>query len=216
MKPRFLALILCTVVVLGATGPTLADEAKKPEAKKAAAATPESKPAELTPEQKAMMQFVEQNKPGDAQKMISSMEGDWNLEVKSWMAPGAAPTVSKGTATCKMILDGRYLEENVSGDMMGSPFAGRSLLAYDNIKKKYMSTWVDNMSTSILQSEGTYDPATKTFTMNAMSYEPMAGKDVPVKMVTKIVDEKTHTFEWWAPGPKGDLMKGMEITYTRK
>jgi len=213
MKPRFLALILCSAVLVGTTGTTLADEAKKADAKKAAS---DAKPAELTPEQKAMMQFVEMNKPGDAHKVLASFAGDWNLEVKSYMAPDTPPSVSKGTCTSTMIMDGRYLEDKVSGDMMGQPFAGQGLMAYDNIHKKYVSTWIDNMSTAIIQTEGTYDPASKTFTFQGMSYDPMAGKDVPVKMITKIVDDKTHTFEWWGPGPKGDMMKAMEINYTRK
>jgi len=38
---------------------------------------------------------------------------------------------------------------------------------YDNIKEKIHCSWIDNMGTGIQFSEGTYDPATKTFTYTA-------------------------------------------------
>ena len=46
--------------------------------------------------------------------------------------------------------------------MMGMPFQGMSTMAYDNGKKTFMSTWIDNMGTGILETEGTYDAGTKT------------------------------------------------------
>ena len=37
------------------------------------------------------------------------------------------------------------------------------------MKKKFVGSWVDNMGTGIMFSEGTYDPATKTFTYTSES-----------------------------------------------
>jgi len=48
--------------------------------------------------------------------------------------------------------------------MMGMPFEGIGINGYDNLKKKFVSTWIDNMGTMIVMSTGTFDPATKTFT----------------------------------------------------
>ncbi len=41
-------------------------------------------------------------------------------------------------------------------------FEGMSLMGYDNAKKVFMSSWVDNMGSGIMQMEGTWDPNTKT------------------------------------------------------
>ena len=170
-----------------------------------------------TAEQKAMMDWMTKNQPGEGQKMLATRAGEWNLEVKMWMDPKAPPSVSKATASAKMILDGRYLEETTTGDMGGAPFNGMGLTAYDNMTKKYKATWIDSMSTGIFTCEGTYDAASKSMTMTGETFEPSAGKVVPVKTVTRFVDDKSHVFEWWAPAPgSSELFKSMEITYTRQ
>jgi len=170
-----------------------------------------------TAEQKAMMEWMTKNQPGEGQKMLATRAGEWNLEVKMWMDPKAPPSVSKATASAKMILDGRYLEETTTGDMGGAPYNGMGLTAYDNMTKKYKATWIDSMSTGIFTCEGTYDAASKSMTMTGETFEPSAGKVVPVKTVTRFVDDKSHVFEWWAPAPgSSELFKSMEITYTRQ
>lgn len=176
-----------------------------------------AKASEPTAEQKAMMDWMQKNQPGEGQKTLAARAGEWNLEVKSWMDPKAPPMVTKATASAKMILDGRYLQETTTGDMGGTPFNGMGLTAYDNMTKKYKATWIDSMSTGIFTCEGTYDPATKSMTMTGETFEPSAGKVVPVKTVTRFVDDKSHVFEWWGPAPgTGEMFKSMEITYTRQ
>jgi hypothetical protein len=169
-----------------------------------------------SPQQKAYMDWMQKNVPGDAHKLLAQSEGEWNLSVKTWMTPDAQPTTSAGKSSAKMILNGRYLEETSSGDMSGFQFSGQGLTAYNNASKKYEATWVDNGSTAIYHCDGTYDAATKSITMTGMTYDPSAGKDVQAKTVTRYVDDKTRVFEWWGPDAKGKLFKSMEITYTRQ
>lgn len=176
-----------------------------------------AKASEPTAEQKAMMEWMEKNKPGEGQKTIAARAGEWNLDVKMWTDPKAPVTASKATASAKMILDGRYLQETTTGDMGGAPFNGMGLTAYDNMTKKYKATWIDSMSTGIFTCEGTYDPSTKSITMTGETFEPSAGKVVPIKTVTRFVDDKSYVFEWWGPAPgTGEMFKSMEITYTRQ
>ena len=55
-----------------------------------------------------MEQMMELGKPGDNHKVLATMAGDWNYTVKMWMDPTAKPQESKGTATRKAIMDGRF------------------------------------------------------------------------------------------------------------
>src|SRR5437588_309223 len=75
--------------------------------------------------------------PGPAHKALEALVGNWKAEVKCWMEPGAPPHVSQGTAKASWVLNGRFLEEEFHGEMMGRPFTGRSLMGYDNIKQTY-------------------------------------------------------------------------------
>ena len=49
----------------------------------------------------------------------------------------------------KMLLDGRFLQQEFTGEMMGQPFSGVGINAYDNLRKRYVTTWIDTMGTGI-------------------------------------------------------------------
>ncbi|HEX5221729.1 MAG TPA: DUF1579 domain-containing protein [Verrucomicrobiae bacterium] len=154
--------------------------------------------------------------PGAKHKALEPFVGEWNAEVKAWMAPGQPPTESKGTAKATWILDGRYVQEEFSGDFMGQPFRGMSLTGYDNVRGKYRGVWIDNMSTTIVTSEGDFDAANKTLTCNGDYACAMTGdKNKQARMITRIVSKDKHVFEMHDPS-LGANSKVMEITYTRK
>src|SRR5207245_11473510 len=117
----------------------------------------------------------EMMKLNENHKLLSSLDGSWNYSIKMWMNPdpNAKPQESKGTATRKTVMAGRYVMMDVSGKiqmpgedgkMKDVQFKGMGLEGYDNVKKKFVGSWIDNMGTGIEFSEGRYDPATKTFT----------------------------------------------------
>ena len=170
-----------------------------------------------------MQQMMELGKPSENHKLLAGMAGDWTYTVKVWMDPTAPPTISTGTATRKMVMDGRFCIAEHSGKfqlpgpdgkMTDMNFTGMAIEGYDNVKKKFVSSWVDNMGTMILNTEGTYDSAAKTFTYNA-AFEMMPGMSVKIREVIKVVDADHHNFEWYEDRGAGET-KTMEINYTRK
>ncbi len=172
-----------------------------------------------------MKRMMELAKLNENHKLLADLVGTWSYTVKMWMNPDASapPSESKGTAVRKPIMNGRYFTMDVSGKMqMPGPdgkikdmdFKGTSIEGYDNVKQKFVSTWADNMSTGIMMSEGTYDPAEKTFTYNA-EMEMIPGMKQKVREVFKIADKDHHTFEWYEDR-SGKQAKTMEINYTRK
>ncbi len=91
--------------------------------------------------------------PGAPHKLLASLAGSWKTKTKSWIEPGKPPVESDGSSG-QMILGGRYLHQEFTGDMMGTPFTGIGITGYDNHKKRYISTWMDSMSTGIFFSKG--------------------------------------------------------------
>ena len=175
--------------------------------------------------QKMMEQMMEMSKLNENHKLLSSCDGTWDYVVKMWMDGDTSkkPQESKGTAVRKSILDGRFVEMNVTGKMQmpgpdGKPkemtFKGHAMEGYDNVKKKFIGTWMDNMGTSIMMSEGTYDPATKSFTYTS-EMEPLAGMKTQVREVLKLTDNKHMMLEWYE-NQGGQEKKTMEINYTKK
>jgi len=175
--------------------------------------TPAADPQKAADAAKNMEQAIA---PGAAHKALEPFIGEWKAEVKAWMAPGQPPTESKGTAKATWILEGRYVQEEFSGDFMGQPFKGMSLTGYDNVREKYCSMWVDNMSTTMVTSEGDLDATGKVLTFNGEYACAMTGeKHKKSTLISRIVSKDKHIFEMHDPS-LGANSKVMEITYTRK
>src|SRR3982751_3246174 len=94
----------------------------------------------------AVMEIYEQlANPGEPHKQLASMAGSWNTKTKEWMEPGRPPMESEGACEHKMVLGGRFLQQECTGTMMGKTFTGIGMIGYDNHARKYISTWMDSM-----------------------------------------------------------------------
>lgn len=153
--------------------------------------------------------------PGEAHKLLATLAGDWHADVKCWMPGQAEPAANQGKSEAKMILGDRFLHEEFSGEFMGKSFKGIGITGYDNVTKKYTSIWLDDMSTSIMKTEGTPDDTGKVITFTGDMVCPAEGKEKPVKIVITIVSPEKHIFEMHDPS-LGEKSKTMEITYTKK
>lgn len=177
------------------------------------AAASRSVHAQTEAEMKSWMEYMT---PGDVHKMMASWDGTWNGDVTMWMAPGTEPMKSTATATSKMAMGGRYQISEHTGSFNGMPFEGKSILAYDNIKKVFESIWIDNMGTGIMHISGPWDAATKTITLTGKSIDPTSGKEISVRETFRIIDDNTQVMEMFMPTPDGKEFKTMEIKMTRK
>lgn len=177
----------------------------------------EDAPAPL-PDSVKMKNWQAYATPGEMQKMMASWNGTWNGKVLLWHKAGMAPDSSKATSVNKMIMGGRYQISNFTGNMMGMPFEGMSKMAYDNAKKVFISTWIDNMGTGISTMEGTWDAATKTMTMTGKMVDPERGdgRETVARQVFRVIDDIHHVMEMYGPGDDGKEFKWMEINFTKK
>jgi hypothetical protein len=163
-----------------------------------------------------MKNWQEYMTPGDMHKMLAKSDGEWNGEVTMWMYPGAPEEKSKTTAVNKMIMNGLYQEANHSGNMMGMPFSGKSIVAYDNHRKEFVSTWIDNMGSGIMVMKGPWDETTKTINLKGKMVDPGTKQDTDVRETFKIIDDNTQEMEMFVMTPDGKEFKTMNIKYTRK
>lgn len=175
----------------------------------------EWKPVDSATATKAWMEYAT---PGEMQKMMAKSDGIWIGENTMWMENGGKPMKSKSEATNKMIYDGRYQISNHKGNFMGMPFEGMSIVGYDNSKKKFISTWIDNMGTGIMHGEGDWNPSTKSIEFKGKMTDPTRpGKQCNFREVFTYVDDNTHKMEMYGPDSKiGKEYKTMEIIYKRK
>ena len=174
---------------------------------------------EKQPDQMDMQAMMDTYKklaiPGEPHKQLASLAGSWTTKTKEWMDPSKPPMESTGTCEEKVLLDGRFLQQECTGDMMGQPFTSIGVTGYDNFTKKYVTTWMSSMGTGIFVMEGTGSADGKTITLHGSHKDPMGG-DMKHHALWKFVDANTQTFEMYGAHGNDKDMKMMEITYNRK
>src|SRR2546423_13731131 len=188
-----------------------------------AASSPATSAASMAPSAEEMKQMMDMAKLNENNKLLASTAGTWSYTVKMWMDPNGKPTESTGTATRKAIMDGRYVSGEYTGKFkMPGPdgkvqeknFIGMSMDGYDNVKKKFVAGWVDNMGNGIMTMDGTYYAATKTFTYTR-EYEIIPGVKEKVRQLIKMPDATHMMMEYYEDRGQGEA-KTMEINYTKK
>jgi len=153
--------------------------------------------------------------PGDGQKALNDTVGKFSYSMKWWNSADAKPEESKGTSVSKWVLDGRFVQQEITGKSMGQPFKGMGFTGYDNLKQEYQSTWMDSMSTAILYTAGPMTAA-KTIEQSGTVSDPMKGeKNAAFKTQLKILSKNEHTFSMFSKGADGKEFKAMEISYKR-
>ena len=214
MKLFRLTFILALLIAASCSDKTKSDSKEEKES------TKDTKEEAWVPVDSATMMknMIEYGTPGPMHQMMASWNGTWTGDMTMWHSDGAAPEKMTGTAVNSMILGGRYQESIHTGNMMGMPFEGRSLLAYDNAQKKFVSTWIDNWGTGFMNMSGTWDEATKSLSMSGtMPDINRPGKECSFKEKFTIIDENTQHMEMWGPDPNtGKEYKMMEIRMTKK
>jgi hypothetical protein len=164
----------------------------------------------------AMKAMASAATPGEQQKRLARLAGDWTFENTMWMDPSQPPVKSTGTMHGEILMGGRYVEHTWKGNMMGMPFEGRGTEGYDNVAKHYVNSWVDNMGTGIMYSTGSCDTAGSVCNYSGDMWDPMSGQKTTTRSTITWMDDKTFKNEMFGPGPDGKEVKWMEIVAKKK
>ena len=152
--------------------------------------------------------------PSEVHQTLAKNDGKWDAEI-SFYYNIDSPSVNKVSCENKMILGGRYQQSVYEGKIEGMPFAGISTLAYDNARKVYISTWIDNMGTGMMYLEGSLDAANQTLVMTGKAVDVTTGKDIQVLETLKIIDKDTQLIEMF-DSKDGKETKTMSIVLKRR
>lgn len=163
--------------------------------------------------EEAQKAWQESMTPGEMHAMLAKAAGKWRAKVIMWNDPASEPMVSEGTVESEMIMGGRYLQSKHTGSYMGMPMHGLAIEGYDNVKKKFVNTWVDNFGTGIMVSEGEYDPEKKETVYYGIITNPMGG-EIKTRQVMRMIDDDNSVFEMYM-NMNGQEFKSMQVEYTR-
>jgi hypothetical protein len=164
----------------------------------------------------AAQQVPEIPKPGKEHAVLAREVGTWEATIKTWSSPQGEPEVTKGTETNTLLPGGLWLISAFEGKIGVMDFHGRSHNGYDTNKKKYVSSWVDSMTTSPMVREGSYDAAGQSMTLVGDTVDP-AGNKSTMRIVSKYRPDGTRVSSFFMKAPDNDdQFKMMEIEYVKK
>lgn len=166
-------------------------------------------------QQDPMKAWMDYATPGPMHKMFEKMSGNWKTVMTMTDQASGQEMKSEGSAVFEMILGGRYMKSVHKSTMMGMPFEGMGLDAYDNKTGEFISMWVDNMGTGLMVMKGKFDEPAKTFHYTGAMVDPVAGGETKVRSVLKVVDENNSVFEMFTLAPDGNEYKMFTMTYQR-
>ncbi|MEM9304407.1 MAG: DUF1579 domain-containing protein [Pseudomonadota bacterium] len=170
----------------------------------------------MSAEEAAMMAALEASMtPGKEHEWLASLVGEFDAEVKTYTAPGAPPEIAQSKVVRTVELDGRVLHEVWTGSVMGMPFTGIGRLGYDNVTKRYWTTWTDNISTGLFIGYGQWDKSRERLIFEGEMPDPMSGQMVPTRSVATYPDENRETMLMYE-NSTGTERLTMEFSLTRR
>jgi hypothetical protein len=168
----------------------------------------------LAQDDKGQKEDDKRDLPGPVHKRLGELAGSWNVSVTYII--GDKQHEGKATCEAKLILDGRFLQQEYSSRFQGQPFHVFQILGYDNAKKKSIEIMLDTMGTGVLHNEGTVSEDGKVITNTGESQDPQTGKPYKLRTVTTITDHDNFTLEWFRVDDGGKEAKVVAMSHTRK
>jgi hypothetical protein len=158
--------------------------------------------------------YAELATPGAPHKLLARMAGTWSMKGSCRMEPGGDLIEHTGISKQRLILDGRFLQQDFKGEMMGISFTGIGFTGYDNYKGKYVSTWLDSFGTGIYHFEGIGSSDGKTISQTCSYDDPVRGP-LTWRNVTSLVDYNTLEFRMYTIDSSGKEDEMAVLVYTR-
>jgi hypothetical protein len=152
--------------------------------------------------------------PGPQHARLAELAGTWHYSLTIWGHPGDEPVRAGGTSRKTMILGGRFLQDETTGESFGMPFHGLGLIGHDNVEDRLVSTWTDNMGTGLLMVTGAFADD-GSMILRGSVLDPVTREHDAIRMVTRFLDRDHHVFESYVTPPGGSEHLQMRCEYAR-
>lgn len=164
----------------------------------------------------SMEEWMAMGRPGESHKKLEGMVGTWATKATFWMEPGKAPVETTGLSVNAWTLGGRFVEQKFYGTCpMGIAFEGIGFTGFDNVTGKFVGTWMDSMTTGIMNSVGECCSTGKMITFCSEQMGP-GGMKMKSRYTIEFMSADSHKMTMWQAMGDAPEQKGMEIVYTRR
>jgi hypothetical protein len=157
-------------------------------------------------------QFAAQSRPGEAHQRLAAMVGAWTFTIRYDAGP-LGKGEETGTLDVRSSMDGRFFIEEAKTRFFGQRFEWIGIHGYDTQAKRYVSSWIDNLSTQIDSMTGRWSDLTRTLTYSGEADHPVEGKTV-IGWSIALADDRMRVAMYEGVGAK--RVKVMELDARRR
>ncbi len=165
--------------------------------------------------EEAMQTFQRISSPGENHAILKELAGSWKAKSSFWISPEARPENSTAYVNRRMILGGRFLQEEYNDLSMDKPFKGVGMIGYDNATNEFNYSWFDTMSTGTTNSKGTYNKTNNALMFTGENFCPFTNEKFTYESKLTMIDSNTNKYEMFKEGPDGKMFKALEVFYTK-
>jgi hypothetical protein len=155
-------------------------------------------------------------------KMISKLDGKWNLHYRLWIDPNSDPEEGDGTADANIILGGRFLQINMDYFIYEKEFTSEHIVGYDMDVKRFSLFSIDEFGTDAIFLYGDLDLDIESVVfagVDSISANPSTGeKSYQYKIELYIPTEENvdqFGFNTYFLNPESKWRPLMETSFTR-
>lgn len=168
-----------------------------------------------------MKKWAELSLPGEPHELLARFAGAWDYQATWWMSGEGEGNASNGTAVYHTLMGGRFVQGHYQGapqkDCPMPPMEGLDIIGFDNLRKEFQSTWIDNMATHQMHTTGTYDAKSNQMVMTGTQDDFVTGKkNQPIRTVTTLVDNNNHTYEMFTLDKHGKEFRALLVKSSRR
>jgi len=207
-RRRALALLLLLAAAVSL--PAGADEPRP-----AGAQTSPPPAAAATGVEDEIVRYMAVSRPGAEHRWLDPLVGSWKIDLR-WQMAGQAETRVTGTSENRWILDGRFLLcESTAGDGV-SRIDATTIYGFDNRQKKHFALGMHNLATYVVQSSGSYDPATHSFLLSGKERDEVTGGVLAYRELLMIEGPDRHVLRVYYDVPGRSPVRILEAVFTRR
>lgn len=160
---------------------------------------------------------------GESHAPLSELSGLWDVTVA--FHGGGQPFSSRAAAAKRIVHGGRFLIEELDGEihapdeagrMRLEPYSATRILGFDRFKRAWVGAFIENQNTSLLSFAGFATPeSARELVLFGSCDEPMLDlHDATMKYVLRVEGSNRHVWEVYAMAAGG--RKVFDFTYERR
>jgi hypothetical protein len=97
---------------------------------------------------------------------LNSLEGQWAATTQLNAGEGLPPIVVQGVMTSTWTMGRRWLHQTYKGSSSATgEFQGQGVIGFDNAARRFVASWTDSLSTTMIHSTGVLDEPAQELTL---------------------------------------------------